>query len=58
MSVSEPAQMNEAFARAFNSRNIENLVELYEPEAILRVNDDDRNLVGIEAIRDALHQLL
>ena len=35
MKVYNPAEMNRAFADAFNSGEIENLMALYEPAAVL-----------------------
>ncbi len=35
ISVTNPKHMNEIFARAFNTRKIDNLLSLYEPEAVL-----------------------
>jgi len=35
--VNAPAEMNETFARAFNSRAISNLMALYEDDAVLCV---------------------
>lgn len=58
MSVTDPARMNEAFAEAFNSRNVDNLLALYEPEAVLRVDGSERSLKGLAAIREELEQLL
>jgi len=58
MSVTDPRQMNEAFARAFNSRNIENLLALYEPDAVLRVDGSEKDLTGLAAIAAELGQLL
>ena len=57
MTVTEPAQMNEAFARAFNTRNIENLLALYEPDAVLRVGDSERSITGLTAIAGELQHL-
>ena len=58
MSVIEPRQMNEAFARAFNSRNIENLLALYEPGAMLRVDGSEKTLIDLAAIAGELEQFL
>ena len=35
MPVLEPEQMNQAFADAYNSGDIENLMALYEPDAVI-----------------------
>lgn len=58
MPVTKPDQMNDTFARAFNSRKIENLLVLYEPDAVLRIDDSPSNLSGLPAISHALRQLL
>lgn len=58
MTVTEPARMNEAFARAFNSRDIGNLLALYEPDAVLRVDGSGKNLTGLAAIAEELKKLL
>ncbi|EAZ5200830.1 nuclear transport factor 2 family protein [Pseudomonas aeruginosa] len=50
--------MNATFANAFNSRNVGNLLALYEPGAVLRTNGGNTNLTGLEAIEGALTQLL
>lgn len=58
MSVHEPSRMNEAFAQAFNSRRVENLLALYEADAVLRVDGSDRSLIGLAAIEQELAGLL
>ncbi|WP_245309227.1 YybH family protein [Bradyrhizobium retamae] len=58
MTVTEPAQMNEAFAQAFNSRDIDNLLSLYEVDAVLRVDGSERSLIGLDAIASGLQRLL
>ncbi|ANW06117.1 hypothetical protein LMTR13_34895 [Bradyrhizobium icense] len=50
--------MNEAFAQAFNSRNIDNLLALYEMDAVLRVDGSERSLIGQDAIAGELRRLL
>lgn len=57
MKVFNPEDMNSAFAEAFNSGDIESLVSLYEPEAVL-VPVPGQVAVGAEAIRAALLELL
>lgn len=57
MKVYNPEDMNSAFAEAFNSGDIESLVSLYEPEAVL-VPVPGQVVVGVEAIRAALLELL
>jgi uncharacterized protein (TIGR02246 family) len=49
--------MNAAFAAAYNSGDIEHLLALYEPDAILAPQPGLR-AVGLEAIREALLGLL
>jgi ketosteroid isomerase-like protein len=56
--VTEPAGMNAAFAQAFNSRNIDSLLALYERDAVLRVDGSGRDLTGLTAIEGELRQLL
>ena len=58
MGIIEPRQMNEAFAQAFNSRSIENLLALYEPGAVLRVDGSEKNLTDFAAIAAELQQFL
>ena len=58
MTVTDPRRMNEAFARAFNSRSLEGLLVLYEPGAVLRVDTSERDATGADAIADALRRLL
>jgi uncharacterized protein (TIGR02246 family) len=57
MKVYDPAEMNAAFADAFNSGSIDNLLALYEPTAVL-VPMPGRRVEGIDAIRTALTELL
>jgi uncharacterized protein (TIGR02246 family) len=57
MKVYKPEDMNRAFAEAFNSGNIDDLVALYEPSAIL-VPVPGQVVEGTEAIRSALEGLL
>lgn len=58
MTVTDPRQMNDAFAQAFNSRNIGRLLAFYEPDAVLRVDGSEKDLVGPEAIAGELQHLL
>lgn len=58
MNVMKPELMNEAFARAFNDRNIDALLRLYEPAAVLRPDATDTTIVGTAALADALRTLL
>ena len=57
MKVYNPEDMNPAFAEAFNSGNIDDLVALYEPDAVL-VPKPGQLAKGTEAIRAALQELL
>jgi len=57
MKVYKPEDMNSAFAEAFNSGNIESLIALYEPGAVL-VPKPGQVVEGTEAIRAALQELL
>lgn len=56
--VYHAGDMNEAFARAFNSRKLENLLALYEPDAQLLVDGSGEARIGLEAIGRELAQLL
>ena len=56
--VHDPRAFNETFARAFNSRNIENLARLYEENAAHGGAPDGAIDVGPVAIRRALEKLL
>jgi ketosteroid isomerase-like protein len=56
--VLEPHLMNETFALAFNSRRIESLLALYEPDATLLVDGPGRAYVGASEIAAALGDLL
>ncbi len=52
-----PQQMNETFVRAFNSKQIDNLMLLYEPDAVL-VRLDGSLARGTDQVRDELSKLL
>ena len=56
--ITLPEHMNAAFAEAFNSRSIENLLQLYEPDAVLRTDGDSVDLTGLASIEKAPMQLL
>ena len=56
--VTSPDRMNTAFADAFNSRSIANLLQLYEVDAVLRTSAETSDLVGLAAIETALTHLL
>ncbi|MBY0087823.1 DUF4440 domain-containing protein [Brevibacillus brevis] len=55
--VKNPEDMNPAFAEAFNTSDINNLLALYEPQAILITQDNEQSH-GVESIRATLEQLL
>jgi uncharacterized protein (TIGR02246 family) len=55
--VRRPEEMNAAFAAAYNSGDVERLLALYEPDAVLAPQPGLR-AVGLEAIREALGGLL
>jgi uncharacterized protein (TIGR02246 family) len=57
MKVYNPEELNSAFAEAFNSGDIEELLSLYEPTAVL-VPRPGQVVEGAEAIRAALQELL
>lgn len=58
MNVVEPRKMNEAFAAAFNSRNIENLLSLYESAGILVPEERGECYEGTDEIAGPLRRLL
>ena len=55
--VNVPHEMNQIFARAFNTRDINKLMTLYEEEAILRI-DAESTFTGKAAIATELQKLL
>ncbi|MDF2681655.1 MAG: hypothetical protein K0R47_2845 [Brevibacillus sp.] len=55
--VMKPEDMNAAFADAYNTSDIDNLLALYEPNGIL-VNHNGDPSHGIEQIRKTLEDLL
>jgi len=57
MKVYKPEDMNSAFGEAFNSGDLDGLVVLYEPGAVL-VPVPGRVAEGAQAIRSALQELL
>jgi ketosteroid isomerase-like protein len=57
MSVTRPEEMNGAFAEAVNSGDLERVLALYEPEAVLAPRPGER-AHGLAEIRAALHELL
>lgn len=57
MAVLNPAEMNAAFGAAVNSGDVENLVALYEPDALL-APEPGKRARGHAEIRGALAHLL
>ncbi len=55
--VETPAGINPTFAAAFNSGKVENLLALYEPDAVL-VTQTGESLSGLPAIKAELTKLL
>jgi uncharacterized protein (TIGR02246 family) len=55
--VRQPETMNAAFAAAFNTGRIEELMALYEPDALL-VGEGEVHRRGLDAIRAELEGLL
>lgn len=53
MSAKDPADMHRLFADAFNAHDLDALVALYEPEAVL-VPQAGQRAIGRDAIREAL----
>lgn len=56
--VTEPAAMNETFARAVNSRELANVLALYEKEAVLLVDGSGREARGKADLASELSNLL
>ncbi len=55
--VNVPHEMNPIFAQAFNTRDIDKLLALYEEDAVLRI-DAERTFTGKAAIAAELQKLL
>lgn len=55
--VNMPHEMNQVFARAFNTHDIDNLMALYEENAVLRI-DTEKTFTGRVAIASELRKLL
>jgi uncharacterized protein (TIGR02246 family) len=53
MRANDPAEIHRLFASAFNAHDLDALVALYEPEAVL-VPQAGQRATGRDAIRDAL----
>jgi ketosteroid isomerase-like protein len=58
MRVTDPRTMNETFARAFNSREISNLLALYEDSAVLKIDGSGKTLSGKGRISPELQEML
>lgn len=56
--ITTPSATNETFARAFNSRNLDNLLALYEPSAVHVGGPGATPETGITEIGKALSALL
>ena len=56
MPAHSPAEIHTLFQHAFNLGDVEALIALYEPSAVLVV--DGKSVIGRENIRDALESLL
>ena len=56
MPAYSPAEIHTLFQHAFNLGDVEALIALYEPSAVLVV--DGKSVIGRENIRDALESLL
>jgi len=56
MAAYSPAEIHRLFEHAFNLGDVEALVALYEPNAVLVVAGQD--VIGRESIREALQNLL
>ncbi|MGD9851148.1 MAG: nuclear transport factor 2 family protein [Nitrospirales bacterium] len=53
MKVNDPQKMHAAFAEAFNAGKMDDLIALYEPDAVL-VPQPGQQVVGHAGIREAL----
>jgi uncharacterized protein (TIGR02246 family) len=56
MPAFNPAEIHTLFRHAFNLGDVEALIALYEPDAVLVV--DDREVIGHESIRKALESFV
>jgi len=50
----QPQQINELFERAYNARDLEQMMLLYEPDAVLVNGPAAEPAVGTKAIRESL----
>jgi len=57
MGVSQPSEINAAFADGFNRRDVDGLLALYEPDGAV-VEIDGTVSTGTDAIRDHLRRLV
>ena len=57
MPAMTPVQVHESFERAFNDRDIDALMELYEPDAVL-IPQPGQTAAGHAQIREALNGFL
>ena len=57
MPATEPEQLHRLFEQAFNAGDLEALMELYEPDAVL-IPQPGVTVEGTDAIRDALRWFL
>lgn len=57
MSEDSPRSVHETFEAAFNAGDLETIVALYEPDAIL-ISAPGKAVRGHEAVRQMLHQFL
>lgn len=53
MKIYDPERMHAVFAEAYNARKIEDLVALYEPDAVL-IPQPGQRVAGLSAIRESL----
>jgi uncharacterized protein (TIGR02246 family) len=53
MGVSSPDQMDKVFQQRFNARDVEGLLQLYEPDAVFTF-DGESKAVGLEQIGSTL----
>jgi uncharacterized protein (TIGR02246 family) len=56
MNAHSPTEIHALFQNAFNLRDVEALISLYEPDAILMV--DGKQVTGRENLRAAFHSML
>jgi uncharacterized protein (TIGR02246 family) len=57
MSYNDPAELVEAFFRAFNEGDIEAIVALFEPDVVM-IPQPGQTVTGIQALRESMQAFL